>query len=178
MEEYTILTASLFSSNLLRAHQSESKHLAPFLHFSNLTTPSLLIRLVVEIPGVSDHEFKVLVVVDARPDVGVVFNKLLGSYLTVFIFWVFQRVMQLKCVKELRENLFLGLDSLLHIRMLLGVVCALDVSDVEDSRVILIDLLKRFHYESLSNGAHFTGNSSHKLVVGDLSVLIEVEEVE
>ena len=64
MDRDNILTASLFSSNLIRAHQNKSKHLAPFF-ISDLTSPSLLIRLLVEIPRVSNHEFEVLVVIDS-----------------------------------------------------------------------------------------------------------------
>ena len=65
---------------------------------SHLAGPSLPIGNVIEVPGVGDHEFEVVVVVDGRADVSVVLDELAQRNLPIAVFRMLKCVVYLESV--------------------------------------------------------------------------------
>ena len=146
----------------------------PFLR-SNFTSPGLSIGHIVQIPGVCDHQLEVIVIVDRRADVSVVFDKLANSHLAVPVLGVLQTMMHLECVQELGQHVVLSFDSLLHIGVHFGVVAPLDIVFVKLSLTVDVNLFESFLNETLTDRRHFSGNIPHEFIIGDLSIVIRVK---
>lgn len=59
-----------------------------FLMFFDISCPSLLIFDIIEIPSISDHQFKVSIIINASANVIVIFNKFVEGHIFVSKFAV------------------------------------------------------------------------------------------
>ena len=132
---------------------------------------------VVQVPSVRDHQLEVVVIINRGADVGVVLDEFAKCHLAVTVLRMLEPVMDLKSVQKFSQHFFLCFDSLFHIRMVFRAVAVLNVRLCELSRTINVNLLEGLLDEALSDGVHLTGHVSHQLVVGDLAVVISVEQV-
>ncbi|KAJ8524997.1 hypothetical protein ON010_g16119 [Phytophthora cinnamomi] len=124
-----------------------------------------------DVPGVADHELKVVVVVDGRAHVGVVAHKLARVHLTVLL-------AAIKRVQELEQHLVLGLAALQHIGVLLGAVLGLDVVEVHDAASIRIQDLERRQNQLRAALVELTAHSQQELVKVHAARVVRVNEVE
>ncbi len=142
---------------------------------SDFSAPSLPVTHIVKVPSISDHEFKVLIVVDGRGDVSVVLDELFQGDLSVSVLRVLQGVMDLERVQKFRQDFIFSALALNDIWVLLGIIGTFDVCDVENARAILVDLLKGLANKFLPYLIHLACYRSHQLIIGHLTVLVQVE---
>ncbi len=145
---------------------------------SILSSPASLIALIVEVPGISHHKLKVLIIIDGGADIVVILNKLLEGNLRVSFARVFQRMMKLESIQELGQHLVLGLFTRAHLRVCLGVVETLNIIEVNDAVAISIEFIEGALHQGFSVVIHFTDDASHELIIRDYAIPIQIEQVE
>lgn len=139
--------------------------------------PSLLVGAVtvVDLPRVVHHELEVLVVVDGSRDVVVVLFELLLGHDVVGRVVVAQVVVRFECLKELKQDLLLGLLAREHVRVCLSRVDALDVVDVDPPVAVLVQLSEGLRHQSLAAGVHGSAELAEELVVVDGAGAVDIE---
>jgi len=145
------------------------------LKISDFSAPALGVVGIVEVPGIGDHELKVLVVVNGGTNIRVVFYEFLQVYLPIFVLWVLQRVVQLKRVQELRKYLVFSFLAGFDLGMGFTVIAGLDVIDFNDAVLILVKLIKRLLHHSLPEWTHLPCHTSHQLVIVHIAVTVYVK---
>ena len=145
---------------------------------SILSSPASLIALIVEVPGISHHELKVLIIIDGGADIVVILNKFFEGNLRVSVAWVFQSVMKLESVQELGQYLILGLFARAYLRVCLGVVEALNIIELNNAIAISIESIEGALHQGFSVIIHFTDDASHELIIRNDAVPIKIEQVE
>lgn len=131
-----------------------------------------------EIEGVSHHQLKEVVVLNAAADVGVVGKPLVLSYVPIFSIGVTKGVMRFQGVKELVKHIIFRPLAQHHIRVSPGVVSELDVRNVQHAITIYVHLLERQQADILSSSIHFANNSSYELIIRNYTSSICVESLE
>ena len=148
----------------------------------HISTPALLahtdLRLFGELPGVLHHELEVHIVVDTDGDVVVVLIELLLGDNVVGGLVFTHGVSSLEGLKELLEDLLLGLLTRLDIRVVSGVVDITDVVDVNPAIAVLVELLEGLSGDSLAGRVHGTADSTEELAISALTIVIDIEVVE
>jgi hypothetical protein len=87
-------------------------------------------------------------------------------------------VVKLEGVEELEENFFLGLLAGSNFRMMLSIVDTLDIIDFNGSIAISIELIEGSFDEGFSHLIHLSHDASHKFIIVDVAITVDVEEIE
>lgn len=147
-----------------------------------LPAPALAILLVglgvaSQVPRVVHHQGEVLIVVNARRDVGIVFHELLQTHARVTLGPILQAVVGLEGLQELHEDLVLGLLALDDIRVLLGVVRVLDIFQLQVPIAVLVNAPECLLHECASVIRKFASDRHEELIDVEAAVPIRVKEV-
>ena len=135
---------------------------------SVLAAPALLGNSgVVKVPRVVHHELEVGIIVDRHGNVVVVLEPLLKSDRTVtsISMTLHVGVVILERVKELSEDLVLGLLAGLNVGMSLGVVALTNVIDVELARFVDVHNLVDLGGDVLTEWVHRAADGAEELIV-------------
>lgn len=97
---------------------------------------------VVQVPGIRDHDFEVLVVVNGHTDISVVFLELFAGDDVIGSRVVAHVQMRLEGGEPLLENLYLGLFTGQYIGVLATVVESCNVVNVNLTIAITVKLIK------------------------------------
>ena len=141
-----------------------------------------------EVPSFADHLFEVVIAVNGDGYVRVVLKELGEGQCTVtrvtvlrtLLRWVTyeERVVLLKAVQELVEDIFLSFFATSHVRVHRTIVGSFKIFDVHSAVSIAIKSLERLINESLAAIIHFSNNLSKELIVVDGSLAVPIKQVE
>ena len=146
---------------------------------SVLLAPALFGDLVTfQIPCIVHHEFEVVVSVNAHGHIVVVFDPLSLGDASVTLVLNVVGVVLLEGVKELEEDLILGLLAGLDIGVKLSVVFLLDVLQVEDARLVSVHDGERLHGVSFPEFVHLATHTTQELLVVDGATVISIKDLE
>lgn len=114
-------------------------------------------------------------VINTSRNVGIVFNELFKSYLTITLVPMSHVVMLLESFQELAKNLLFCFSAINNSRMLFGVIGISDFSSINNAASILIkDFKSRLDHLS-SEARKLTSDSSEELVILNGAVSVRIK---
>lgn len=122
----------------------------------------------VQVPGVSDHELEVVVLVDRRAHILVVVLELRQGHLVV-------ADVSIPLSHELSQDVIAAHLTRLELGVLGDVVCNRDVVQVDHAAVISIQLVVGKLDKRQSTLVHIAADATEELIVGDLTVVVLVK---
>jgi hypothetical protein len=137
----------------------------------NLAASPCLVCSFCEAPGGAHHGLKIVISIDACGNVGVVVGKLGRSDLVV-------AGLDVPLGHELGEDFILGHLTARELGVERDIVDASQVSEVDNSGAILIELREGHLDKGASCGVHFTADTTEELIEGDTAVVVLVEVLE
>ena len=137
-----------------------------------------LSRLLGKFPCIVHHGHEVHVIIDGATNIVVVLFEFFLCYNIVRCIIIAHSVSSLECLQKLLQDLILGLFTGLDIWVLVSLVDASNVVDVNPAIAVLVELLEGLGNDLLSCHAHWTSDSANELVVRDSAAAVHIEVVE
>ena len=132
---------------------------------------------VVQVPSVVHHQLEVGIIINRHRNRVVVFDPLVWGYAAILWVILMDPMMHIKSVEELNQNLVFSFLACDDIWVLLSVVDAFDVRDVEHTGAVFIHDLKGSHAEILSKLVHLTADPVQELVIINLTIAVLIKNI-
>jgi len=132
---------------------------------------------VVQVPSVVNHQLEVGIIIYRHRHRIVVFDPLVRGHAAILWVILMDPMMHIKSVEELNQNLVFGFLTCDDIWVLLSVVDAFDVRDVDHTGAVFIHDLEGSHTEILSKLVHLTTNPIQELVIINLTIAVLIKNV-
>ena len=137
-----------------------------------------LSRLLGKFPCIVHHGHEVHVIIDGATNIVVVLFEFFLGYDVVWCIIIAHSVSSLERLQKFLQDLILCLFTGLDIWVLVGLVDASDIVDVNPAIAVLVELFERLGNNLLSCHAHWTSDRADELVVGDRAAAVDIEVVE
>lgn len=121
-----------------------------------------------DVPGVTHHEFEVVVLIDRRAHIGVIVAELFKGHLVV-------SGLAVPLAHELSQDFILALFAGLELRVEGHIVGLGEIIETDHSRVVLVELGEGHLHETDSPCVHLSADTTEELIEGYTAIVVFVE---